>query len=189
MSSAAIGRPARSAVRRLVPPLLLLSCLAAVPPAHPQDLAPPPGFFGWTLVNDCPAPVRIVLHYAPEGDLVTKGWWSLEPGSELVSHSATQFVAYVAEASELRVRAPNSGETYELAVDPGGDFVFVGLTPPDELEPAIFHAVELTDWSVTFIECEAEAEHASESDGGAELGFPAELEPQADLDAKPGAGD
>jgi hypothetical protein len=139
-----------------------------VPSAHLQDLAPPPGFFGWTLVNNCPAPIRIALHYAPEGDLVTKGWWSLEPGSELVSHSATQFVAYVAESSEMRVRAPDLGETYELAVDPAGDFVFAGLTPPDELEPAMFHAVELTNWSVTFIECKGEAEPASESDGGAE---------------------
>jgi hypothetical protein len=185
MFSAAAGRPIRSAVRRL--PLLLLLTLAAVPPAHPQDIAPPPGFFGWTLVNECSVPIRVALHYAPDGELVTEGWWSLDPGSELVSHSATQFVAYIAESPEMRVRAPNLGETYELAVDPAGDFIFGGFTPPDEFEPATFYAVELTDWSVTFVECEGKAEPASEGDGGVDLGVRAEPEPQAD--ALPGAGD
>ena len=187
MPSTAIGSPTRSVVRRLAPPMLLVSCLAAVPPADAQDLAPPPGLFGWTLVNECSAPIRVALHYAPDGELVTKGWWSLEPGSELVSHSATQFVAYIADSPEMRVRAPDLNGTYELAIDPAGDFVFAGLTPPDELEPAMFHAVELTDWSVTFVECEGESEPASESDGVAASG--ARAAPEPEVDAEPEAGD
>jgi hypothetical protein len=151
--------------------LLLLGLIQA---AEAQELSPPPGYVGWTIINKCGQPIRVALHYAPADEILTEGWLTIEPDDSVEVFSTTEYVAYfVAPAAGMTsderrssgqgvesggalvqgLSAENAVETYALAIDLEADFRFTGFEPPPGMQGALYTAVDIDEWLKTSISC------------------------------------
>jgi len=76
--------------------IVLLALPGAAWTYGPDDSQPPP-VRTWTVRNQCREAVRVALNYQKvEGRIVTRGWWQLQPQTEVRIQMLSERIGYFA---------------------------------------------------------------------------------------------